>query len=253
MTQDDSGEKSSAERAVSVLDECVDIIFENAPVMMHSVSKDGRLVKVNRRWTEVSGYQPKEAFGRKSIDFLTEESRARAVKETLPLFWRVGSARSVGYQFVRKDGGVVDLLLDAEVGLGNTGTERSYAALYEADITQWKQACRSLRDLKALNRAKRKYESARSPDRGDVSNTERLERRQLPDDTSDLMNNELVTAFHELAQDASVNLRAIARVQEELAGAIVEHQSETRLVLKSIDRTLANLADAVAAAPRTSK
>jgi hypothetical protein len=53
-------------------------------------------------------------LGKKSIDFLTEDSRMRAIIDTLLLFWKVGTARSIGYQFVRKDGDVLDLLLDAE-------------------------------------------------------------------------------------------------------------------------------------------
>ena len=252
MTHDESGQKASAKRAVEVLDECVGVIFDNAPVMMHSIGRDGRVVKVNRRWTEVLGYQPDEALGRKSIDFLTEESRARAVSETLPLFWRVGCARSVGYRFVRKDGRVVDLLLDAELDPGTTATERSYAALYDPDLAQWKQASRSLRDLKALNSVKRKYQPV-SAGRGAISNEETEEGGRTPGNPRELVANDSLAAFHELAQDASVSLRAIARVQDELAGATIEHQSETRLVLKSIDRTLAILADAVAAAPWMSK
>ena len=64
------------------------------------------------------GYEASEAVGRKGPDFLTPESRVRAIRnETLPLFWRTGHARSIGYRFLRKSGDVIDLLLDAELGL----------------------------------------------------------------------------------------------------------------------------------------
>ena len=70
--------------------------------MMHSLGPDGRLIKVNRLWLQTLGYDWEDVQGRKSTEFLTEESRLWASHDTLPLFWRVGSARSVGYQFVKK-------------------------------------------------------------------------------------------------------------------------------------------------------
>ena len=87
-------------------------VFDSAPVMLHSIDKDGRLVKVNRRWLAELGYKESEVLGRPSIDFLTDESRARIVSETLPLFWRTGSAHSIGYRIVKKDGQVKDVLMD---------------------------------------------------------------------------------------------------------------------------------------------
>ena len=77
-------------------------------------NRGGRIVRVNRRWLQRLGYKRREVIGRMSVEFLTEESRVWAVRETLSLFWRVGSARSIGYQFVTNEGGVLDVLLDAE-------------------------------------------------------------------------------------------------------------------------------------------
>ena len=104
-----------ARRLLQAAEEYFDYLFENAPVMMHTIGQDGRLIRVNHRWLEELGYEREEVLGRKSIDFLTAESQVRALRDTLPLFWRVGSARSIGYQILRKDRQVLDVLLDAEL------------------------------------------------------------------------------------------------------------------------------------------
>ena len=93
-------EPQEAKKALEAVNRYMDVVFDRAPLMMHSLTKDGTIVRVNRRWLEKLGYKRDEVLGRKSIEFMTDESHARAVKDTLPLFWRVGSARSVGYRFV---------------------------------------------------------------------------------------------------------------------------------------------------------
>ena len=95
------------ERALTLVKECYDNLFEQSPVMLHSIDQYWRLVGVNRKWLETLGYEAGDVLGRRSIDFLSEDSRAVAVSETLPLFWRTGSARSIGYEMVRKDGRVL--------------------------------------------------------------------------------------------------------------------------------------------------
>lgn len=189
------------------------------------------------------GYEATEAVGRKSIDFLTPESCARAINETLPLFWRTGYARSVGYRFRRKDGAAVDLLLDAELGIGPDGSLSTYAALHPLDEpNQSDMASKTLRELRTLTKLQRMYEGTLLAEPGASSGRES---QQEPEFAA----SEVIPAFPELAQDTSLNLRALARAHEELAGATVEHQSELVVLLKSIDKTLAYLADAVVPPP----
>lgn len=128
-----------------------DTVFDRAPVMIHSIGKDGRIVKVNSLWLANLGYTEQEVLGRLSTDFLTEKSRTRALQETLPLFWRVGSARSIGYQLVKKDGDVVDVLLDAELSLDAAGRTTTIAAIYRHnDLLQWRQALATIKALQEL-------------------------------------------------------------------------------------------------------
>ena len=94
-------EQERNETALRVADETFDMLFDRAPVMMHATDGEGRLIRVNRLWLRRMGYEKDEVLGHKSTEFLTAESRQRAINDTLPLYCRVGCARSVGYKLVR--------------------------------------------------------------------------------------------------------------------------------------------------------
>ena len=63
--------------ALALARDWFDDLFDTAPVMMHGIDRDFRIVKVNRRWLETMGYESNEVLGRKPTDFQTEDSRAR--------------------------------------------------------------------------------------------------------------------------------------------------------------------------------
>ena len=131
--------------------------------MMHSLDREGRLVKVNRRWLRTLGYRRDEVLGRKSVEFLTEASREWAIRDALPLFWRAGSVRSIGYQFLRRDGRVLDALLDADVSTGIDGSSVTYAAIRNGhDPDQYEQASTTLATLQQLTPVQLYLESVQS-------------------------------------------------------------------------------------------
>ena len=114
MPQENFREGQHIEVPLKMITECYDILFDQAPVMMHSINREGYLVKVNQRWLRKLGYEIDETMGRKSVDFVTDESRWRALQDTLPLYWETGRLRSIGYGFVRKNGRVLNVLLNAD-------------------------------------------------------------------------------------------------------------------------------------------
>ena len=79
-------------------------IYENSPVMMHSIDETGIIRNVNKRWLEVLGYSREEVLGRTISFVMTPESASRSVSTILPQYWRDGSVRDVSYQYIRKDG-----------------------------------------------------------------------------------------------------------------------------------------------------
>ena len=74
------------DRALDLAEQYFDTVFDKAPVMLHAIDDEGRIVKVNGAWLAMLGYREDEVIGRPSTDFLTAESRARALTDALPLF-----------------------------------------------------------------------------------------------------------------------------------------------------------------------
>ena len=118
-------------------------LFRTIPAMLHSIDAAGVIVDVSQRWLEILGYSRSEVVGRKSVDFLTEESKAYATDNVLPEFFRTGRCVDIPYQFIAKDGRIVDVLLSATCERDAAGqVVRSLAVMQ--DITARKRAERQL-------------------------------------------------------------------------------------------------------------
>ncbi len=112
-------------------------LYEATPAILHSIGPDGRILNVSDRWLALMGYERHEVVGRASADFLTPASQAHARDVVLPAFFRNGFCDRVEYQFVRRDGSAIDVLLSAvlerdEGGLG----ARSLAVLEDVTATK---------------------------------------------------------------------------------------------------------------------
>ena len=79
-------------------------MYENTPIMMHTIGANKELVSVNRNWLETMGYEEAEVIGRKSTEFMTEKSRRYSVEVAMPKFIKTGSAKDVACQMVKKTG-----------------------------------------------------------------------------------------------------------------------------------------------------
>src|SRR5580765_7692843 len=89
-------------------------LYNDTPVMLHSIDGDGRLVAVNDHWLKVMGYTRDEVLGRPVTDFHTKESRRRAVEGIAKLL--AGEPRrDIEYRLVKRNGELIDVLLSATV------------------------------------------------------------------------------------------------------------------------------------------
>ena len=122
-----------AETKDDVLQTYFDLIVEQAPVPVHVVDANFKITKVNRRWLDKLGYEKSEVLGRPPTDFMSSESRERATRDVIPLFWRAGSDRSVGLNFATKGGRVVPILVDAEVCAIDNQRYAAFAVLRDPD------------------------------------------------------------------------------------------------------------------------
>ena len=112
-------------------------IYDHAPVMMHSVDELGIIRDVNCKWLEDLGYKREEVIGRRYDFLMTPESVERSRSTVLPEFWRTGQLRNVPYQFVRKDGGIVDVMMDCDATVDDAGRRITLSVL--RDVTDQKR------------------------------------------------------------------------------------------------------------------
>lgn len=116
-------------------------LYEATPAMLHSIDTAGRLLTVSDTWLSKLGYTRDEVIGRPSIDFLSPTSREYARTVVLPAFFRDGRCDAVPYQFLRKDGSVMDVLLSA---IFDPDDQCSFAAI--EDVTEQLAAKAALED-----------------------------------------------------------------------------------------------------------
>jgi PAS domain S-box-containing protein len=120
-------------------------LYQHTPVMMHSIDQEGRLVSVSDFWLQSLGYRRDEVIGHKSTEFLTPASQKYAEEVVLPAYFETGKCQDVPYQFIRRDGTVVDVLLSAIAEHDAEGRViRSLAVLI--DVTERKRAEQALRE-----------------------------------------------------------------------------------------------------------
>ncbi len=128
-----------AETALRASEERFRVLYNGTPVMMHSIDGEATIIHVNDHWLVTMGYERDEIVGRKLTAFMSVESRAFAEETVLPEFFKTGRVHQVPYQFVTKNGALLEVLLSARAEYGkNAEISGSLATLI--DITQRKQA-----------------------------------------------------------------------------------------------------------------
>ena len=113
------------------------LLYNNTPVMMHSIEVDGKLSRVSDYWLQKMEYSREEVLGKRSVEFMTAESREKALK-ILPDFIRSGVASNLEYDFVTKRGKVLNTLLSSSAEFDEQGRViRSLTVV--TDITETKK------------------------------------------------------------------------------------------------------------------
>jgi len=105
--------RQSAQKALRESEARYRRLYHHTPAMLHSIDISGRLVSVSDYWSEVLGYRREDVIGRRLTAFFSEESRRHAEEQVFPEFFKTGFIKDVAYQFVKKDGRTVDVLLSA--------------------------------------------------------------------------------------------------------------------------------------------
>ncbi len=134
----DITERKRYERELTESEARFRALYEQAPVMMHSVDENGMICNINQKWLSVMGYEREEILGRCILDVMTPADADRARSEVFPPFWKQGFVNDVNYQFVRRDGSLVDVLLNCTVAPDPVHRRVSLSVIQ--DITEQKRA-----------------------------------------------------------------------------------------------------------------
>ena len=120
-------------------------LYHNTPAMMHSIDAKGRIISVSSYWLEKMGYSREEVVGKLVLDFLTATSRQYAKNKMLPGFFVDGKCKNIPYQFVKRDGSVIEVLLSATSEFDESGNIIQSLAVI-TDVTAEKKAEKDLRE-----------------------------------------------------------------------------------------------------------
>ena len=98
----------------------VEDLYNHAPCGYHSLDPEGRIVTVNDTELAMLGYERDELIGRPLIDLMTPPSQA-LFRSRFETFMRTGRVRDLEYDFVRKDGSLLPVLISADMVRDSAG------------------------------------------------------------------------------------------------------------------------------------
>ena len=137
--------RKQAEEALRESEERFRHFYNDTPVMLHSIDRNGRLISVSNYWLAALGYDRSDVIGRQSTEFLTAASRRYAEEVALPEYFKTGFCKDVPYQIVTKTGEIIDVLLSATAERNDSGEiVRSLAVM--TDVTERKHIEEALRE-----------------------------------------------------------------------------------------------------------
>lgn len=110
------------------------VLFDEAPVMMHSLDRQGRFVDVNQAWLAGTGYSREEVLGSTPSFLMDPDMAQRSLEREIPRFWSQGWAKGVAYTWRRKDGSSLEVSIDATVATIPDGRQVSLSVVRDVTL-----------------------------------------------------------------------------------------------------------------------
>jgi PAS domain S-box-containing protein len=151
-TVQDITERKLAEEALQKSADEIRDLYNHAPCGYHSLDTDGIFVRINDTELSWLGYTHEEVIGKMNFaDLLTPET-LKTFEINFPRLKTEGAVQNLEFDFVRKDGTILPVLLNASAVSDRDGTFlMSRSTVY--DITERKRAEAQLLRINRANRA----------------------------------------------------------------------------------------------------
>lgn len=107
-------ERKRSEEALRASERRFRHIFENAPLMMHSLDKNGVIRSVNAMWLRQTGYSENEVVG-KTFEFILTKESQKTFATKIETLWAQSELYEVRDQYVKKDGTVIEVVIDSVI------------------------------------------------------------------------------------------------------------------------------------------
>jgi PAS domain S-box-containing protein len=141
----DVTDSKRAEKELRESEERYRTLYTKAPAMLHSIDRKGRVISVTDYWLEQMGYTPSAVIGHQITEFMTEASRQRAREGWLPAFFADEPIKELPYEFVRRNGSVIEALV-AAIAERDVEGQAVRALTVIQDVTERNQAWRKLQE-----------------------------------------------------------------------------------------------------------
>ncbi|HXQ36466.1 MAG TPA: PAS domain S-box protein [Anaerolineales bacterium] len=117
---------------LEIYEEMVRAKWLDMPVPIHQINETGVICGVNEKWLEVFGYSREEVIGKPADFLMTSESAELAMLVVIPEFWEQGFCQGVRYQYKKKNGAIVDVILNCVETTNQEGNKISYSFVQPA-------------------------------------------------------------------------------------------------------------------------
>lgn len=216
-------------------------LYTKAPVMLHSIDADGKLMSVSDYWLENLGYELNEVIGHRFREFMAEASRQRAENIWLPEFLKTGYLKDIELQFVKKNGEKIDVLLSAVAERDAKGQIlRSMSVLI--DVTERKKAEEALK---------------KAHDELEIRVQERTAELSEANELLESKNEELETFAYSVSHDLRAPLRSIdgfsQALLEDCGDNLNEYGKDYLNRVRAASQRMGNLIDDMLYLSRVSK
>jgi len=141
---EDITDRKRAERSLRESEETFRLVADLAPVGIFRTDADAQCQFVNRRWCQLAGLSPDEAYGSGWRDAVHPEDRARSRNEWVSAF-ESGTEYSGEYRVAKPDGTIMWVALTAVALTDDTGVVSGFLGTV-TDITHRRAAEAALRD-----------------------------------------------------------------------------------------------------------